>query len=775
MRIGVLAGCALAAATAVASPAPAAARPAPAAAQPVPAPAPAPATAQPAPAPTAPAPATAQPAPAPTAPAPATAQPAPVPATDRIVVVFAPGTPAAARAAARRDADAGPGRALGSARFQLVAPAAGASTSATLRALRADPRVLAAEPERMLTKSALPDDPLFGLQWGLRNDGLGIAGALGVAGADVSAPAAWELTRGSPATVVADIDDGYRFEHPDLAAVVWTNPAELPNGLDDDGDGIVDDLHGADFVGADAGASPLVPDGDPTDDDLLHGGHGVHTAGILGAAGGNGVGVTGVAQDVRIMPLRACGPAPGTDGLCPLSAIVAAINYAGAHGARVANLSLGGWGRDPVLRAAFAANPQVLFVAAAGNDGADVEAAGYAPCGEDPRLSGVPGAVDNVVCVAASTQADTLASFSNRGARSVDLAAPGTQILSTHPRSSIWSERFEGAGFDGWTHGPDGGFARSDAAPLTSWGVTASPSAPEAGAVSIVSTSPAVTVPSGWTNCTLSLRARVVNRGGGALLEAELLRDGTAIAPAARVGSTTDRTVTLAFDRRLAGGDAAQVRLSYRLPAGATPVPGDGAWVDDLDLRCWAPPGQASGYAFLDGTSMAAPFVSGAAALLLSLHPEATVTQVRTALLDSATRIPALAGTSVTGGRLNAAAALTALTAALAAPAPGPGGGTDPAPGGDRAIPAGPAARPAPRCVVPRLAGRTLAQARVRLRRARCRLGRVTRPRVRAPRRRGASRPAPMLVVRASSPRAGSARPAGTRVALTLKAKPRRR
>ena len=211
---------------------------------------------------------------------------------------------------------------------------------------------------------ATTNDPLFNQLWGLQNIGANIDGFSGaIPGVDVNALAAWDRTRGTSSTVVADLDTGYRFEHPDLAPVVWNNPADPANGVDDDRNGIVDDSHGADFVGdsdADDAISATV-DGDPTDDDVAQGGHGVHTAGTIGAAGNNGIGISGVAQDVRIMPLRVCHPS------CPSSSQILAINYAGAHGARAANMSLGSTTNNPAVQAAIAANAQVLFVISAGN------------------------------------------------------------------------------------------------------------------------------------------------------------------------------------------------------------------------------------------------------------------------------------------------------------------------------------------------------------------------------------------------------------------------
>src|SRR5262249_18407274 len=152
---------------------------------------------------------------------------------------------------------------------------------------------------------ATTNDPLFGQQWGLQNVGANVDGFRGaLAGADVDALAAWDRTRGTPSTVVADIDSGYRFDAPDLAGVAWSNPADPRNGGDDAGTGTRDGSHGADFVGRQADAPSV--DGDPTDDNGADGGHGVHTAGTIGAAGNDGTGVSGVAQDARIMPLRVC-------------------------------------------------------------------------------------------------------------------------------------------------------------------------------------------------------------------------------------------------------------------------------------------------------------------------------------------------------------------------------------------------------------------------------------------------------------------------------------
>jgi subtilisin family serine protease len=321
---------------------------------------------------------------------------------DRVIVEWAAGASAAERREVRAEAGVEFGEDLGSRRFQLLETEPGQTPREAVGELRAETAVLLAERDRYLGLDSVPNDPLFGQLWGLRNTGLGIDGFAGArAGADIGATAAWDRTIGTPTTVVADIDSGYRFDHPDLAAVAWTNPGETIDGIDNDGNGVVDDVHGADFVGTD-GENPVV-DGDPTDDDLRSGGHGTHTAGTIGAAGNNGIGITGVAQDVRIMPLRVCSRV-GEDNDCPLSAAIAAVNYAGEMGARAANMSFGSTAYTAALGNAIAANPQTLFVVSAGNESHDADLTPRPPCT-------VPA--DNIVCVAATDQADELAGFSN--------------------------------------------------------------------------------------------------------------------------------------------------------------------------------------------------------------------------------------------------------------------------------------------------------------------------------------------------------------------------
>lgn len=283
------------------------------------------------------------------------------------------------------------------------------SVAQALAAYRANPNVLYAEPDYRIHLEGIPNDPDFSSLWGLNNTGQ----AGGTPDADIDAPEAWDITTGNRSTIVAVIDTGVDYNHPDLAANIWTNPDEIPgDGIDNDGNGYVDDVHGYDFVNHDA---------DPMDDQ----GHGTHVAGTIGAVGNNGVGVAGINWQVQIMALKFL----DATGSGSTSDAIDALNYAVANGATIVNAS---WGGDPYSQALYdairnARDAGVIFVAAAGNNGANNDQAPFYPAGYD---------LANIIAVAATDRNDRLASFSNYGATTVDLAAPGVDILSTKPNNT---------------------------------------------------------------------------------------------------------------------------------------------------------------------------------------------------------------------------------------------------------------------------------------------------------------------------------------------------
>jgi|GEM_PF-3430002 len=274
--------------------------------------------------------------------------------------------------------------------------------------LRKNPNVRYAEPDFMITLSRVPNDPNLPLLWGMQNTGQTVNGDEGTAGIDIRAPQAWQVWTGDPSFRIAVIDSGVNYTHPDLAANVWTNPGEIPgNGIDDDGNGYVDDIHGYDFLNR---------DGDPMDDN----GHGSHVSGTIGAVGDNGIGVVGVNWQCKIVGLKFL----GAGGSGPVSAAIEGLQYAIYNNIRVSNNSWGSTAFSTALRDTIqaAGNAGHLFVAAAGNSSADNDILPHYPAAYD---------LDNIISVAAINNDGRLAGFSNYGAVSVDLAAPGVQVYST--------------------------------------------------------------------------------------------------------------------------------------------------------------------------------------------------------------------------------------------------------------------------------------------------------------------------------------------------------
>jgi subtilisin family serine protease len=325
---------------------------------------------------------------------PAAAAADPVP---RVLVRFAPGTSPSQRADMRSQAGVQREAMLAVEGLELVTPKAGVSVGDAVSGLEGMTGVLYAEPDAVRTATAVPNDPRYPEQW-----------ALPV----IDAPAAWDLTTGSPQVTVAVVDTGVDSSDADLAPNIWTKPGESgggreTNGIDDDRDGFVDDVHGWDFVSDDAR---------PQDGN----GHGTDVAGTIGARGNDGVGVAGVSWSAGLMPLRVLNNA----GTGFVSDTLSAYTLAARDGARVVNASLGGSRFSRAEFDAIAAAPNTLFVVAAGNAGRNNDAIGQYPC--DYNLA-------NLICVAATDENDNLANFSNYGATNVDVAAPGVDILSTLP------------------------------------------------------------------------------------------------------------------------------------------------------------------------------------------------------------------------------------------------------------------------------------------------------------------------------------------------------
>ena len=256
------------------------------------------------------------------------------------------------------------------------------------------------EPDYIWQASRVPDDDDFhnGRLWGLNN--------IGAFGVDIEPEGAWDITTGSRDVIVGVLDTGVLYSHNELEDQMWENPGEIPGDeIDNDENGYVDDVYGV---------NALSDGGDPLDDE----GHGTHVAGTIAAAANGGGPVVGVAWDVRIMGLKVLGPLGGTS-----SDIIQGFEYGVEHGCKVINASLGGGARSqPMFEAIARAQRQgVLLVAAAGNSGEDTDIFANYPSNYD---------LDNVISVAAMNRYGELAEFSNYGGKTVDIAAPGVDILS---------------------------------------------------------------------------------------------------------------------------------------------------------------------------------------------------------------------------------------------------------------------------------------------------------------------------------------------------------
>lgn len=291
------------------------------------------------------------------------------------------------------------------------------SMAAARQALEEEPSVEFAEPNWIYRHQAVSNDTYFtnGSLWGMYGDATSPANQYGS-----QAGEAWAAGHTNCGSVyVGIIDEGYMYTHEDLAANAGTVPGEVVNGVDDDGNGYVDDVYGWDFAGGDSSVF------DGTVDD-----HGTHVAGTIGGKGSNGKGVAGVCWDVKLLSGKFLGRNGGTTANA-----IKAVNYftdlKSRHGLNLVatNNSWGGGGFSQALANAIASanSANILFIAAAGNASSNNDASASYPSGY---------ASDNVIAVASITSTGGLSSFSNYGATTVDIGAPGSGIYSTLPKSS---------------------------------------------------------------------------------------------------------------------------------------------------------------------------------------------------------------------------------------------------------------------------------------------------------------------------------------------------
>ncbi len=508
-----------------------------------------------------------------------------------------------------------------------------------------DPDVEYAEPNYYYYATTTPNDTFFGQLWGLHNTGQSMNGTSGTADADIGAQEAWGITTGSSDVVIAVIDTGVDYNHPDLSANIWTNPGEIAgNGIDDDGNGYVDDVRGWDFVD---------DDNDPIDSND----HGTHVAGTIAAAGNNSTGVTGVSWAAKIMVLRFL----DVFGSGTTADAVSAIEYANAKGAHVINNSWEGAGFSQALKDAIDASSAVV-VCAAGNDGTDNDSSPHYPASY---------VSSNIIAVAATGQDDNLAYFSNYGAISVDVAAPGTNIFSCEPaRQTVWRDKFDDGSISDWTTGGTNNIwgIISSLSYSGSYSLADSPSGNYQNGTGSWAGSPALNL-SSYSGAELEFRLRGIPQSYYDLLYIQSSSDGSSwtkqdILIGSTVYSTisetsSDNWLSASVDLGAHDGDSTvYVRFYFSTDSSITY---DGWYIDDVTVTAASSSYDGTEYQYMNGTSTATSHVAGLAALIKAQRPSLTNIEIKAAIENSVDSKASLSGKVATGGRINAYSALVSL------------------------------------------------------------------------------------------------------------------
>jgi subtilisin family serine protease len=483
------------------------------------------------------------------------------------------------------------------------------STAQLIAILKTDAEVETVEPNYIRHVSAItPNDTNYSLLWGLKNTGQAVNASLGTSGVDTRFQEAWRLAKPVAGEVVVGVvDTGVDVSHPDLVANIWTNPGEIPrNGIDDDGDGYIDDIHGYDFT---TGTAAITDSGF----------HGTHVSGTIAAVGRNATGVIGVDYRAKIMPLKV-----SSDGTSiTSSATIAAYNYAIIQKQKGVNIvalnaSFGGGSFSTSEQNAIAAlrDAGIILCAAAGNETANNDTTPSYPANYN---------LTNIISVAALTQTNGLATFSNYGATTVHIAAPGVNIYSTKPLGTL----------------PATLQVKAGNVTYSTQEITFSNSTPPAG-ISGTIYSCGIGNPGDFP-AEVSGNIALIQRG--TLTFAQKVTNATNAGATAAViydNSTTGGNWTLAANGPWIPSFQITQISGNAILAG---LPLSGTVINYRDTT--------QAYQFLSGTSMATPHVTGACAFAAMNFPAESMSQRISRILTHTTAVPALSGKTTTGGRLD--------------------------------------------------------------------------------------------------------------------------
>lgn len=527
--------------------------------------------------------------------------------------------------------------------------------------LKKDPNVEYAQPNFQYYPATInANDTNVSLLWGLDNLGQTINGSYGnITGTtdkDIDAPEAWAINEGTNSSVIlAIIDSGVAYNHPDLIANMWDGT----NCKDENGSTMNGCNHGYDYEDNDK--TPL-----PTTSS-----HGTHIAGTIGAVKNNGKGIMGVAPNIKIMAIKSS---------LTTAEIVKGINFAKQNGAKIINASWGSSNYDQALKDGIDSFTG-LFIVSAGNCG-DINTFSVNGCTSQNQTL-YPASFDssNIISVAATDQNDNLADFSNFSSTSIDVGAPGTNIYSTVPSTDlpVMSENFDGV----TAPSVPSGWAKTGNWGTYNYGGTIgnvlygdAVNVPYAQTANSTTTSSTYNLSNGgnldfWTRCdteysttswTDYMSLEFSSNGGSTFTEVLRWDEPYLDSDTDPAGSAVYHFENLSIPTEYLTNNF-KMRFRWVANGNTDTGNGDGCFVDDMKITRYSD-GSDEKYAYEDGTSMAAPHVAGLAALIWGYKPELTYTQVKDTILNTGDSVASLSGKTVSGKRINAFNALNSLAPA---------------------------------------------------------------------------------------------------------------